>query len=368
MNLYDLQEDKFAKVRRALADVFESDFDFGMPVEKLEGIQKATVQKINKLRESGVDTTDKRFQKLLLIAEGLKMAITEVGPVRTDGKKVKVKEANEALDQAEVLLAAKQLADDIQKMAEDLASMQVEDLMSITNAMKEEIGPAEADAFNMAADQAIGSALEAVKAANESVGNAVLAAQGQPVQDMEAPMPMDPEAPAEDPMPMDGEEMPDDFEGADAADEMSDDTGREMKEEVQLTPEQAYLQAVKTIKEEQVDGKISKDAVKKAFENLKMLKPAPKAKVVKEFRKDDMADAAKDSRKIQHTGSGNNMPPKQKKKTENTKGGFAGGGAQHAFDNKKPKQGPAKPAPQAQKKPSGKGGYQGAGTGAAAFK
>jgi len=231
MNLYDLQENRFAKVRRALADVFESDFDFGMPVEKLEGIQKATTQKIKKLRENGVDTTDKRFQKLLLIAEGLKMAITEVGPVRADGKRVKVKEANESLDQAEVLLAAKQLADDIQKMAEDLASMQVEDLMSITNAMKEEIGAAEADAFNMAVEQAIGGALEAVKAANEAVGNAVLAAQGMPVDNMAADPgmedpAMDPEAPAEEPAP---EEMPDDFEGADAADEMSDDAGREMK-------------------------------------------------------------------------------------------------------------------------------------------
>ena len=35
------------------------------------------------------------------------------------------------LDQAEVLQPARQLCDDLQKMAEDLASMQVEDPMSI---------------------------------------------------------------------------------------------------------------------------------------------------------------------------------------------------------------------------------------------
>ena len=67
------------------------------------------------------------------------------------------------LDQAEVLLAAKQMADDLQKMAENLASMQVEELMSITNAMKEEVGVAEADAFSQSAEMAIGQALDAVK-------------------------------------------------------------------------------------------------------------------------------------------------------------------------------------------------------------
>ena len=59
------------------------------------------------------------------------------------------------------------MADDLQKMAENLASMQVEDLMSITNAMKDEVGTAEAEAFNQSAEAAIGSALEAVKQASK---------------------------------------------------------------------------------------------------------------------------------------------------------------------------------------------------------
>lgn len=275
MNLYDLQENKFATLQRTLNEVFSTDFNFDMPVEKLSKIQEETAKRIMEMKQSGTDVSDKNYQKLLLVAEGLRLVIAQKPQIQEE-----IIEESDTLDQAEVLLAAKQMADDLQKIAENLASMQVEDLMSITSAMKEEVGLAEAEAFEAAANAAIGGALEAVKAANEQVGNAVLAAQGQPVQDMEAPMdpeaPIDPEAPAEEPMP--GEEIPDDFEGADAADEMSDDTGREMKEEVELTPEQAYLQAIKMIKEEQVDGKISKDAVKKAFESLKMLKPAPKVK------------------------------------------------------------------------------------------
>jgi len=261
MILNDLQEKKFAKLHRTLTEVFNIDFNFEMPLEKIEKVAKVTESRLEELRSNGADASNKNFQKLMLIAEGLKLVVTEVAPARQD-KKIKIKESAD-LDQAEVLLAAKQVADDLQKMAENLASMQVEDLMSITNAMKEEIGLAEAEAFNMAAEAAIGGALEAVKSANDGVNNALMVAQGQaPADDMAMDMGMDPEAPAEDPMPdMEAPEMDapeDEFGGADAADAMADDTGREMKED-------AYLKALKLVKEAQADGKVSKEVLKQAF-------------------------------------------------------------------------------------------------------
>ena len=165
------------------------------------------------------------------------------------------------LDQAEVLLAAKQMADDLQKMAEDLASMQVEGLMSITQGMKEEVGVAEAEAFEASASASIEGALEAVKAATDGVNNAVLTAQGQaPATDMamDTGMDMDPEAPAEEPM----DDMGDDFEGVDAAADDSDADGREMKED-------SFLAALRMVKEAQDNGQINKDVLKKAFAELK---------------------------------------------------------------------------------------------------
>ena len=264
MILNDLQEKKFAKLHRTLSEVFNIDFNFEMPLEKIEKVAKVTESRLEELRSNGVDASNKNFQKLMLIAEGLKLVVTEVAPARTD-KKIKIKESAD-LDQAEVLLAAKQVADDLQKMAENLASMQVEDLMSITNAMKEEIGLAEAEAFNAAAEAAIGGALEAVKSANDGVNNALMVAQGQaPADDMAMDMGMDPEAPAEEPMPDMDVPPEDEFGGADAADAMVDDTGREMKED-------AYLKALKMVKEAQVEGKVNKDVLKKAFESLKSLK------------------------------------------------------------------------------------------------
>jgi len=262
MILSDLQENAFAKLQKTLSEVFDVNVNFKASKNKLTLMSESTDTRIQKMRDSGIDQSNKDYQKLLLIKEGLTIAISTA-------KEETVNNITESadLDQAEVLLAAKQMADDLQKMAENLASMQVEDLMSITNAMKEEVGTAEAEAFNAAAEAAIGSALEAVKTANDQVSNAVLTAQGQPVTDMDTTPDM--EAPMGDEMPdmdvdldMDAEAPVDDFEGTDAADNSFDDTGREMKED-------KYLAAVRMIKEAQREGKISKDIVKAAFGKLK---------------------------------------------------------------------------------------------------
>ena len=255
MILHDLQEDKFTKLTKALNEVFDIKFNFGMEQSKLVKIQETTNSRIAALRESGVDVSAKDFQKLLLISEGINMVLVDVTQT-TQGTKMKIQE-NQDLDQAEVLLAAKQMADDLQKMAENLASMQVEDLMSITNAMKEEVGTAEA---------AIGAALDAVKSANSQVTDALLVAQGQQVEDGGSMDTLDTDFGDElgmgDDFADDELEIGDDFEGVDAASGAENPIGREMKED-------KYLSAMRMVKEAQQDGKISKDLLKQAFATLR---------------------------------------------------------------------------------------------------
>ena len=252
MDLNNLKVNKITKLDSVLKEVFGVNFNFGADGIKLQKVKTFTESKIKSLRDNGIAVNDKQYQKLLLVLEGIKEAMSNKPVMESE------------LDQAEVLLAAKQMADDLQKMAENLASMQVEELMSITNAMKEEVGVAEAETFSQSAEIAIGTALEAVKKANDDVSNAVLVAQGQaPETDMSmepAPeAPMDPiDEPAEEP-------AGDDFEGVDAASAESDAEGREMKEE-SVDP---YLKAIKMVKEAQSEGKVSKDVLKKAFAELK---------------------------------------------------------------------------------------------------
>ena len=254
MELKHLQVNSLNKLDSVLKEVFGMNFDFAAGNAKLSKVKVVTEQKIKALRESGVEVNNKQYQKLLLVLEGIDTKMAENTVMEND------------LDSAEVLLAAKQMADDLQKMAENLASMQVEELMSITNAMKEEVGIAEADAFTASAEAAISSALDAVKAANAQVNDAVLVAQGQaPATDMMEPE-MDMDAPVEPEMDMgmDADVAPemDDFEGADAASAETDEDGREMKED-------AYLSALRLVKEAQANGKVNKQVLKQAFAALK---------------------------------------------------------------------------------------------------
>ena len=252
MELKHLQVNSLNKLDSVLKEVFSTDFNFSAGNAKLTKVKAVTETKIKALRESGVEVDNKQYQKLLLVLEGINTAMKQNTIMEND------------LDSAEVLLAAKQMADDLQKMAENLASMQVEELMSITNAMKEEVGIAEADAFNVSAEAAISSALEAVKAANAQVADAVLVAQGQaPETDMGMDMEpaMEPELGMDEPA-MDMEPAMDDFEGADAASAETDEDGREMKED-------AYLSALRLVKEAQANGMVNKQVLKQAFAALK---------------------------------------------------------------------------------------------------
>ena len=175
------------------------------------------------------------------------------------------------LDQAELVLAAKDMGDRLQKMAEDLASMQVEDLMPLVAAMKEQMGPEKAGAFESSADSALSGALDSVKSAKESHDNAVLALQG------EAPIETDMDMDMEEPAP---EDMGDEEMATEPAPEMEVDMcdeeamsgvegepeGREIKaeESVQfLNKAKNILRAYKKI------GKLDESALEEAKSILK---------------------------------------------------------------------------------------------------
>ena len=192
------------------------------------------------------------------------------------------------LDQAELVLAAKDMGDRLQKMAEDLASMQVEDLMPLVAAMKEQMGPEKAGAFESAADSALSGALDSVKSAKESHDNAVLALQGEaPIEtdmDMEGPAPEDEMSlePGEPEMEVDmgDEEAMAGVEG--------EPEGREIKaeESVQfLNKAKNILRAYKTI------GKLDETALEEAKSVLEAQSEKQKAA----FQK--MLDAKKDKSK-----------------------------------------------------------------------
>jgi hypothetical protein len=223
------------KLNKILADTFDHEVDLSsMNFESLNRMLSTTNAKIQSIKESDLKYWENpQYNKLGLIQHQLKTYITELAPARSDGKRMKTKESTvmEAdLDQAEVLLAAQELVDEMQKMVEDVAEMQVQKLMPIVDAMKQQVGFEVAEAYNAAADGALGALLDQMKSAKDALENATLTARGeQPA----APAPtemgmsdadMDPEAPMDD-------MSADEFGGDEAASGEENPVGRELKGE-----------------------------------------------------------------------------------------------------------------------------------------
>lgn len=118
----------------------------------------------------------------------------------------KVKESmlmeDENLDKAETLLAAKDLSDRLQDMAEDAAKMAVDRLMPLVDVMKSQFGQEPADAFNQIVKAQLQTVLDTIISAKDQTDNAVLTLQGGGVpsmgSDISQPLP-GAEAPAAEP-------------------------------------------------------------------------------------------------------------------------------------------------------------------------
>lgn len=167
------------------------------------------------------------------------------------------------LDQAELVLAAKDMVDRLQKMAEDLASMQVEDLMPLTDAMRESFGTEQAEMFSQTADATLASALETIKATREGMDQAVmvLTGEGAPMNDMmggEMPPAGDMGDPMADPM---GDDMAvpaeDEFGGEEAA---AGDEG----EPLGRIPKESLENAKKLLLQHAKNGKLTKASIQEA--------------------------------------------------------------------------------------------------------
>ena len=172
--------------------------------------------------------------------EGNKMKKTQVR--ESVGQMLMSMMLNEDQDlaQAQTLIAAKGLSDDLQTMAEKVAKMSVEDLMPLVDTMKDQFGPEAADGYNDAMKQSLTALLDATTSAKDASDTAITQLQsgGVPSTDEEGPP-----LPGVEPAPEDGDaSLPSDADlglggeegGEAAAPETADEEplGRARKESV----------------------------------------------------------------------------------------------------------------------------------------
>lgn len=77
------------------------------------------------------------------------------------------------MQQAEIVLAAQSVLDDLQAMAEKIAKMEAEQIMPIESSMREQFGADRAKRFSNSASENLRAALEAIKNTKESIGSQV---------------------------------------------------------------------------------------------------------------------------------------------------------------------------------------------------
>jgi len=120
---------------------------------------------------------DATYVKNTMIIEALRHILKEIGPMRSTRRMNE--QSGEDLAQAELILVAQNMVDDLQKMAEDVAQMQTDELMPLEEKMKTTFGQEQGTAFGQSADQSFSTLLDAVKAAKDALSNAVAVLKGE---------------------------------------------------------------------------------------------------------------------------------------------------------------------------------------------
>ena len=174
--------------------------------------------------------------------------------------KVKIRSLMEdqELDQAETILAAKDVSSRVQDMAEDVAKMSVEDLMSLVDTMRDQFGTESAKGFNDTVKPALEELLSTVEKTKATIDSAIetlrqggvpapasdLASQGSFDQQPEA-APEVPEAPEAPEGEAAGEQPTDEFGGTQASAGPAEEPMGRMKKESAENKKAAILEAKK---------------------------------------------------------------------------------------------------------------------------
>ena len=164
------------------------------------------------------------------------------------------------LEGAELLLAANDMVDRLQKMAEDVASMQVEELMPLVDAMRDQFGTDQADAFNSSVEAALQGALDTIRSTHDQVDTAIKVLSGEEVSndmgDIPAPTDMDSTE-------LDAEDDTINMDGDDSASGPEDEPiGRETKDESFESVKTSLFNALQ-------EGKLGTGMLRKAAKGLK---------------------------------------------------------------------------------------------------
>jgi hypothetical protein len=173
MNLHELQESKKTKVvKRALKEHYELELDFDkLPLEKTKKMLTQVRGLIKESRSKGgvySSHENATYLKLMMVEQAL---VDHLGDIRNPAYRLVVE--NEEVLKSQVILAAQDLVDSLQKMLEEVSKMNVEELNAVVDGIKNEFGAAEGANFGEAAGAALSTLQDAIQAAKQTLSSAL---------------------------------------------------------------------------------------------------------------------------------------------------------------------------------------------------
>lgn len=196
MKLTDLDKNNVAA--KALKESFAVDFDISgldrpktlTMLKKVKGLIAETRQSPSQHRSE----TNPTYMKMVFMEQALSAHLKVA-------KAPRIVFENEEVDKSQVILAAQDMIDSVQKMYEDVNDMLVKELPALVDSIQSEIGVNESDAFNSAATESLGALNAALQAAQTGLRGALGGLTGQGGEDAFAPV--DPEMGADVDVDMD---------------------------------------------------------------------------------------------------------------------------------------------------------------------
>ena len=186
-------------------------------------------------KESFNSTQTPAYQKSKLFLDVLNAEIGERADIDEPVLEATITEGEE--DKAELVMAAKDMVDRVTGWMEDTAEMQTESMLELADAIRDEMGSEQSEAFTNSVKPALEAMYGVMETTREALtsGVGMLTGEGEPVDAMGAEDPemeMEPTVDAE--APADDLDLPtDDFEADAAATGGEEEAGREKRESVQ---------------------------------------------------------------------------------------------------------------------------------------
>jgi hypothetical protein len=178
MKLTDFDKNPIENASKALKEHYDVPFN----VQKMSYVQvRDMLQRVRGLMGETKQSTDfyesqknASYLKLVFMEQALSKHFAEISL-----RKPRIVVENEEVEKSQVVLAAQDLVDQVQKMVEEVSDMLVKELPALTDGVQSEIGVNESETFNQQVSEALTSLQAALNTSQTTLKSALNSITGQ---------------------------------------------------------------------------------------------------------------------------------------------------------------------------------------------